>query len=134
MRTADIELAAAKNRPLPKYVSAPEMCLYLSLRAIYSSWRKGDITTAQGTAEQSKAVAGCERFEEEYQKRYETHKAYQDSIRKADVLMSEIEKSSNTAEIAVKACEIVGILTGDASFADRQKRKINNAKMSMQDL
>ena len=134
MRTADIELAAAKNRPLPKYVSAPEMCLYLSLRAIYSSWRKGDITKEQGTAEKSKAVAGCERFEEEYQKWYETHKAYQDSIRKADVLMSEIEKSSNTAEIAVKACEIVGILTGDASFADRQKRKINNAKMSMQDL
>ena len=134
MRTADIELAAAKNRPLPKYVSAPEMCLYLSLRAIYSSWRKGDITKEQGTAEKSKAVAGCERFEEEYQKWYETHKAYQDSIRKADVLMSEIEKSHDTAEIAVKACEIVGILTGDNSFADRQKRKINNAKMSMQDL
>ena len=49
------------------------------------------------------------------------------SIRKADVLMSEIEKSSNTAEIAVKACEIVGILTGDENFPVRQKRKINNA-------
>ena len=124
MRTADIELAAAKNRPLPKYVSAPEMCLYLSLRAIYSSWRRGDITKEQGTAEKSKAVAGCERFEEEYQKWCETHKAYQNSIRKADVLMSEIEKSDDTAVIALKACEVVGILTGDASFADRQKRKI----------
>ena len=126
MRTADIELAAAKNRPLPKYVSAPEMCLYLSLRAIYSSWRNGDITKEQGTAEKSKAVAGCERFEEEYQKWCETHKAYQDSIRKADVLMSEIEKSDDTAEIAVKACEIVGVLTGDDSFADRQKLKLKS--------
>lgn len=134
MRTADVELAAAKNRPLPKYVSAPEMCLYLSLRAIYSSWRRGDITKEQGTAEKNKAVAECERFDEEYQHWCDTHKAYQDSIRKADVLMSEIEKSDDTAVIAFKACEIVGILTGDNSFADRQKRKINNAKMSMQDL
>ena len=124
MRTADIELAAAKNRPLPKYVSAPEMCLYLSLRAIYSSWRKGDITKEQGTAEKSKAVAGCERFEEEYQKWCETHKAYQDSIRKADVLMSEIEKSGDTAVIALKACEVISLITGDDSFAQRQKRKI----------
>lgn len=128
MRTADIELAAAKNRPLPKYVSAPEMCLYLSLKAIYSSWRRGRYhTKEQGTAEKSKAVAECERFDGEYQKWCDTHKAYQDSIRKADVLMSEIEKSHDTAEIAVKACEIVGILTGDNSFADRQKRKIDNA-------
>ena len=129
MRTADIELAAAKNRPLPKYVSAPEMCLYLSLKAIYSSWRRGDITKEQGTAEKSKAVAECEMFDGEYQKWCDTHKAYQDSIRKADVLMSEIEKSHDTAEIAVKACEIVGILTGDNSFADRQKRKVNNDKL-----
>ena len=134
MRTADIELAAAKNRPLPKYVSAPEMCLYLSLKAIYSNWRRGGITKEQGTAEKNKAVAECERFDEEYQHWCDTHKAYQDSIRKADVLMSEIEKSSNTAEIAVKACESVGILTGDENFVVRQKRKIDNAKMSMQDL
>lgn len=134
MRTADIELAAAKNRPLPKYVSAPEMCLYLSLKAIYSNWRRGGITKEQGTAEKNKAVAECERFDEEYQHWCDTHKAYQDSIRKADVLMSEIEKSSNTAEIAVKASEIVGILTGDENFAVRQKRKIDNAKMSLQDL
>ena len=134
MRTADIELAAAKNRPLPKYVSVPEMCLYLSLRAIYSSWRRGDITKEQGTAEKNKAVAECERFDEEYQHWCDTHKAYQNSIRKADVLMSEIEKSDDTAKIAIKACEIVGILTGDENFAVRQKRKIDNAKMSMQDL
>lgn len=124
MRTADIELAAAKNRPLPKYVSAPEMCLYLSLRAIYSSWRRGDITKEQGTAEKNKAVSECERLGEEYQHWCDMHKAYQNSIRKADVLMSEIEKSDDTTVIAFKACEIVGILTGDASFADRQKRKI----------
>lgn len=127
MRTADIELAAAKNRPLPKYVSAPEMCLYLSLRAIYSNWRRGDITKEQGTAEKNKAAAECERFDGEYQKWCDMHKAYQNSIRKADVLMSEIEKSDDTAEIAVKACEIVGILTGDENFSVRQKRKINNA-------
>lgn len=134
MRTDEIELSAAKNRPLPKYMTAPEMCLYLSLREIYSSFRKGNITKEQGTAEKSKAVANCERLDEEYQHWCDIHKAYQNSIRKADVLMSEIEKSDDTAVIALRACEVVGILTGDENFAIRQKRKIGNAKMSMQDL
>ena len=41
--------------------------------------------------------------------------------------MSESEKSDDTAVIAFKACEVVGILTGDENFAVRQKRKIDNA-------
>ena len=127
MRTDEIERAAAENRPLPEYMTAPEMCLYLSLRAIYSSFRKGSISREQGTAEKNKAVAECERFDEEYHRWCEVHKEYQDNIRKADVLMSEIEKSGDTAVIALKACEVVGILTGDDSFAQRQMRKIENA-------
>lgn len=127
MRTDEIERAAAENRPLPEYMTAPEMCLYLSLRAIYSSFRKGSISREQGTAEKNKAVSECERLDEEYRHWCDTYKAYQDNIRKADVLMSEIEKSGDTAVIALKACEVISLITGDDSFAQRQKRKIENA-------
>ncbi|MGN0613719.1 MAG: hypothetical protein ACI4JB_07430 [Porcipelethomonas sp.] len=124
MRTDEIELSAAKNRPLPKYLTMPEMCLYLSLRALYSSWRRGDITKEQGTAEKTKAVAECGKFDSAYRQWCEVYRTYQDNIRKAETLLSEIEKSDDTADIAVKACETVGIMIGDANFAKRQKRKI----------
>ena len=43
MRTGEIEASAAKNKPIPKYMTIPEMCLYTSLRALYYSFRKGQI-------------------------------------------------------------------------------------------
>lgn len=42
--------------------------------------------------------------------------------------MSEIEKSNDTAEIAVKACEVVSLLTGDDGFVKRQKKKFEEYK------
>ena len=43
MRTGEIEASAAKNKAIPKYMTIPEMCLYTSLRALYYSFRKGQI-------------------------------------------------------------------------------------------
>lgn len=38
--------------------------------------------------------------------------------------MNDIEKSDNAEDIAVLACEVIGIMTGDASFSPRQKKKL----------
>lgn len=127
MRTDEIELSAARNRPLPKNMSAPEMYLYLSMRALYSNWRRGDITKESAASEKKVIMGEFRRLDDERSHWCEVHKAYQENIRKADVLMSEIEKSEDTAVIAVKACEIVGLLTGEENFAIRQKRKIKDA-------
>lgn len=104
------------------------------LRNLYARYKYDNLSKQSAEAEKKKLYSDYIKANEAYRHWCDTHKAYQNSIRKANVLMSEIEKSSNTAEIVVKACEIVGILTGDDSFAQRQKRKIDNAKMSMQDL
>ena len=99
MRTDEIELSAARNRPLPKNMNAPEMYLYLSMRALYSSWRRGDITK-ESAASEKKVIMG--------------------EFRRLD------DERSHWCEV-VKACEIVGLLTGEENFAIRQKRKIEDA-------
>lgn len=48
---------------------------------------------------------------------------YQDNIRKAGSLLSQIEKSHNIAEIAMLACECIGMMTNDTDFLKRQKSK-----------
>lgn len=49
---------------------------------------------------------------------------YQDNIRKAGTMLSDIEKSNDVKDIAVLACEVIGIMMGDENFAPRQKKKI----------
>ena len=42
--------------------------------------------------------------------------------------MNDIEKSDNAEDIAVLACEVIGIMTGDASFSKRQKKKLKGGR------
>ena len=49
---------------------------------------------------------------------------YQNAIRTAGTLTSEIEKSQSVFEIAEKACKVIGLLSGDGSFYGRQMRKL----------
>lgn len=53
----------------------------------------------------------------------EVYAEYQNAVRTAGTLTSEIEKSQSVFEIAEKACKIIGLLTGDSSFYGRQIRK-----------
>ncbi|MGN0622149.1 MAG: hypothetical protein ACI4I9_09810 [Porcipelethomonas sp.] len=124
MRTDEIELAAAKNRPLPKYMTMPEMCLYLSLRSLYGSYRRGEIEADAAKNEKQQIIGKCKEFEITYDNWCKVYKARQDNIRKAGTMLNDIEKSDKAEDIAALACEVIGMMTGDASFADRQKRKI----------
>ncbi len=48
---------------------------------------------------------------------------YQNAIRTAGTLTSDIEKSHSVYEIMDIACKIIGLLTGDSSFHGRQLKK-----------
>ena len=50
---------------------------------------------------------------------------YQNAIRTAGTLTSDIEKSHSVYEIMDIACIIIGLLTGDSSFHGRQLKKIS---------
>lgn len=123
MRISEIELSAAKNRPLPDYLTAPEICLYTSLRALYGSYRRQEIDRESAQIEKRKIIAECERYESEYSAWTAAAAYYQQNIRRSGTLLSEIEKSRDIREIAFKACECVGIMTGDKGFLERQKNK-----------
>lgn len=124
MRIKEIEISAAQNRSLPDYMTAPEMCLYTSLRALYKSWHKQEISRESAQIEKRKIISECQRYEDEYIAWTAAAKYYQDNIRRAGTLLSEIEKSRDIWDIALKACECIGIMTGDAEFQKRQREKL----------
>lgn len=123
MRVNEIELSAAKNRPLPDYMTVPETCLYTALRALYGSYRRQEISRDAAQVEKRKIIAQCERYENEYIAMTAAYKYYQDNIRKSGTLLSDIEKSHDITEIAMKACECIGLMTGDEGFLKRQENK-----------
>ena len=94
------------------------------LRNLYARYKYDNLLKQSAEAEKKKLLSEYEQAVTAYRHWCDTYKAYQNSIRKADVLMSEIEKSGDTAVIALKACEVISLITGDDSFAQRQKRKI----------
>lgn len=54
---------------------------------------------------------------------YRIAKKYQDNIKIAHIRLADINGSRDALEIAMFACEIVGAMMGDDSFANLQKRK-----------
>ena len=128
MRISEIEQSAAKNRPLPDYLTVPEICLYTALRALYESYHSKKITRDSAQVEKRKIISQCERYEAEYIAWTAAAKSYQDNIRKASTIISDIEKSHDITEIALKACECIGVMTGDTEFLKRQKAKMKEER------
>lgn len=128
MRTKEIELSAAKNIPPPKYLTMPETCFYITLRSLYRYYKKGEISKNDAKAEKQQIIGKCTEFEAAYEQWCSIYKSYQDNIRKAGTLINDIEKSDNAEDIAVLACEVIGIMTGDASFTQRQKKKLKGER------
>lgn len=124
MRISEIEQSAAKSRPLPDYLTVPEICLYTALRALYESYHSKKITRDLAQVEKRKIISHCERYEAEYIAWTAAAKFYQDNIRKTGTIISDIEKSHDIKEIALKACECIGFMTGDDEFLKRQEAKI----------
>lgn len=97
------------------------------LRILYAEFRFNNLSKSEAVRRKTELYAEYRNALSAYEHWCEAHKAYQGNIRKADVLMSDIEKSQDVKEIALIACQIIGILTGDEEFAKRQKKNIKAA-------
>ncbi|MFR8214646.1 MAG: hypothetical protein ACLU8Q_01835 [Oscillospiraceae bacterium] len=104
------------------------MSVYVAKSIILQFQERAD-RTGRRKIEKSILISKCGEFEKEYLNWCSVYKAYQDNIRKAGSLLNEIEKSDNLYDIAVNACETISIMTGDESFAERQKRKIQERRL-----
>lgn len=106
--------------PLPP----PAYKYFSELQAVYRAFRFEGMPKED--AERAKRLlrkAYDEQVSEIHRAR-EAFAEYQNAVRTAGTLTSEIEKSQSVFEIAERACKIVGLLIGDGSFYERQRRKI----------
>lgn len=52
------------------------------------------------------------------------YREYQDNIRRAGGLITQIHKSQNIREIALLACTVIGLMQGDSAFAKLIEKKL----------
>ena len=122
MRVEEISKLAWGKKSI-KGLNAAEQLLLLLLTELYENARKGIIAKDDAIKRKAQIVAECEKYEKAYAEWCADHKERQDSIRKADTLLSDIEKEKDIVKAAFTAFEIIGIYTGDENFAKRQKKK-----------
>lgn len=94
------------------------------LRNLYARYKYDNLLKESAEIEKKKLFTEYQREFKSGQRFREVYKTYQDNIRKAGTLLSDIEKSDNIADIAIKACRVIGLMTGDESFEKRQESKI----------
>ncbi len=124
MTAREIEILAHDNRPMPEFSAFADICLYQAFADLYSRLNLKQIARDQAKIEKKwilKAYAGMKSENERY---ITVYGEYQDNIRKAGTLLSDIEKSRDTREIALKACECIQLMTGESEFLKRQRKKI----------
>lgn len=104
------------------------------LLQLYGKLHSEAITKEQAKAEDEKNYAELESYVDERLEYIHDRLLISEKLKAAYEDIRKIEKSSDMAEMFGFMADAIGKMIDDASFADRQKRKINNAKMSMQDL
>ena len=104
------------------------------LLQLYGKLHSEAITKEQAKAEDEKNYAELESYVDERLEYIHDRLLISENLKSAYDDIRKIEKSSDMAEMFGFMADAIGKMIDDASFADRQKRKIDNAKMSMQDL
>ncbi len=77
----------------------------------------------QAKTEKKQILNTFEQIKSEKEQYVAVYRERQDNIRRAGTLLSDIEKADDTRTIALKACECLGLMTGDREFLKRQLRK-----------
>lgn len=109
--------------PLP-----PAAYKYFSeLTAVYRAFRFEGMPKEDAENRKRLLRKDYERQVAEIHRAREVFAEYQENVKKTELLCTEIEKANDIREIALTACKIIGLLTGDGSFYERQRRKIEEA-------
>lgn len=123
MTPKDIEILAHDNRPMPEFSAFTDICLYQAFANLYNRLNLKQIVRDQAKIEKKRILKTYAETKSEYERYLSANKEYQTNIRKVGTLLSDIEKSQDIREIALKSCECIGIMTDDADFLKRQMKK-----------
>lgn len=105
--------------PLPP----PAYKYFAELTAVYYAFRFEGMPKEDAESRKRMLLKAYQRDIADLHHAREIFAEYQNAVRTAGTLTSEIEKSQSVFEIAERACKIIGLLTGDSSFYGRQIRK-----------
>lgn len=105
--------------PLPP----PAYKYFSELQAVYRAFRFEGMPKEDAENRKRLLRKAYDEQVREIHRAREVFAEYQNAVRTAGTLTSEIEKSQSVFEIAEKACKIIGLLIGDRSFYGRQIRK-----------
>lgn len=119
MDTKLIEKAAMSGE-MPKLLTIPEKQLFRQLRALYTEYRAGKYTREQARIEKSVIYADFESTN----KLFSVMAEYQNNIRKAGTLRSEIDKAVTVEDKLRYALECIEAMTGETGFARRNLNEI----------
>lgn len=100
-----------------------------SLRKLYAEYKYDDLSKAEAQAAKQKLLADYREASEAYELFRAVYRDHQKNIVKAKSLLSDIEKSHDVREIALRACKCIGLMTGDREFAKQQAKKIMEEKL-----
>lgn len=105
--------------PLPP----PAYKYFSELQAVYRAFRFEGMPKEDAENRKRLLRKAYDEQVSEIHRAREVFAEYQNAVRTAGTLTSEIEKSQSVFEIAERACKIIGLLTRDSSFYGRQIRK-----------
>ena len=99
------------------------------LLQLYGKLHSEAITKEQAKAEEEKNYAELESYVDERLEYIHDRLLISENLKSAYEDIRKIEKSSDIAEMFGFMADAIGKMIDDASFADRQKRKVNNDKL-----
>lgn len=108
---------------MPEFSAFIDVCLYQAFANLYNRLNLKKIVRDQAKTEKKRILKTYAETKSEYERYRSANKEYQENIRKAGTLLSDIEKTQDIREIALKSCECIGIMTDDANFLKRQMKK-----------
>lgn len=94
MTFQEIELIASKKEPISKTQPYPDQACYISLRSLYSEYRKRMISKQDASKEKQNIKAWFMAAQLEYIRYTAAYAQYQENIRRAGELLAELTKAS----------------------------------------
>ena len=104
---------------------ADEYKYFDRLQMIYREYRAGDIPKAEAEAQEQLLAKEYRNAKQTAARSLEVYREYQANIKRLDSLRIEINKAQTVEGKLRAALEIVGIVTGDGNFANRNLKGID---------
>ena len=121
MNFETIKRQAAAGEPLPYYHELYEGMAYLSLRHLYSLYRRRDLTKQDAKLEYGRIRQAYERGAQDTRQQREVYHRYQENLKCGEMLITELVKATNAEadfkELYLKAVDCIGCLTGETVTA-----------------